>query len=107
MKGRAMKSVKAEMVDEALRLLRVYHDKKVKDMAKELGISASFLSEIEKGKKQPTLKLLKKFSEVFNITISAVLRFSENLRNNYFDTKNKIQKIILLAVLEANKEVKK
>lgn len=41
------------MLNEALRLLRVFNDRKATDLAKELGISAAYLSEIETGKKLP------------------------------------------------------
>ena len=40
------------MLNECLRLFRVFHDKKSKDLAKELRIPPSHLSEIELGKKK-------------------------------------------------------
>lgn len=67
------------MLHEALRLLRAYHDLTQTQLCAELGISNSFLSEIESGKKQPTLDLLSKYSERFGIPISSLLFFSEKL----------------------------
>ena len=67
------------MLHEALRLIRAYHDLSQTELCAELGISNSFLSEIESGKKQPTLELLRKYSERFDIPMSSLLFFSESL----------------------------
>lgn len=67
------------MLGEALRLLRVMNDIKAMDLAKQLDISPSYLSEIEKGKKEPPLDLIKKFAKVFDTTPSSLLFFSESL----------------------------
>ncbi len=67
------------MISEALRTMRVFHDMAQKDLADKLEISKSYLSEIESGKKIPTLALLERYSQVFNIPSSSILFFSENL----------------------------
>lgn len=69
------------MLNEALRLIRAYHDISQSQLSLLLGISNSYLSEIESGKKQPTLELLGKYSEHFEIPLSSLLFFSENLEN--------------------------
>ena len=48
------------MLGEALRLIRVYHDLKQKQVAERLDISTSYLSEIEKGHKTPSLELIQR-----------------------------------------------
>lgn len=65
------------MINEALRLIRVFHNLKQGDLAKELGISQSHLSEIEKGTKQPTFELLQKYSSTFDIPASSIMFFAE------------------------------
>ena len=67
------------MLNEALRLIRVYHDLTQTQLCNQIGISNSHLSEIEKGKKQPSLDLLSRYSEHFGIPTSSLLFFSENL----------------------------
>lgn len=67
------------MLNEALRLIRVYHDMKQNEAADKLGISKSYLSEIEKGHKEPSLDLLRKYEDAFDIPTSSILFFSENL----------------------------
>ncbi|MGV1906975.1 helix-turn-helix transcriptional regulator [Agrobacterium cavarae] len=67
------------MLSEALRLIRVYHDLKQQDLAEKLEISKSYLSEIESGKKTPTIELIEKYASQFGIPASSILFFSENL----------------------------
>jgi transcriptional regulator with XRE-family HTH domain len=69
------------MLNEALRLIRVFHDVSQKDMAARLQISAPYLSEIEVGKKEPTLALLRKYGEEFNIPMSSSMFFSEHMQD--------------------------
>ncbi|MCH5500960.1 helix-turn-helix domain-containing protein [Pseudomonas syringae pv. syringae] len=67
------------MLNQALRLIRTYHDLSQTELCKELGVSNSYLSEIESGKKQPTMELLTKYSDHFEIPLSSILFFSENI----------------------------
>ncbi len=78
------------MLNEALRLLRVYNDLKSYELADKLGISNSYLSEIEKGKKEPSIDLINKYAEIFGTEPSTILFFSESLNKN----KSKFKKII-------------
>lgn len=91
------------MISEALRLLRVFNDMKSIELSKKLGISQSYLSEIERGKKTPTLDLLQKYGEVFNLKVSTLLFFSEELdKDKKNDVKDSIGKkmIKLLQIIE-------
>jgi transcriptional regulator with XRE-family HTH domain len=67
------------MLNEALRLIRVFHDLKQAEAAKNLGVSASYLSEVESGKKKPTLELIDKYAQTFRIPASSIMYFSENM----------------------------
>lgn len=69
------------MINEALRLIRVYHDMKQTEAADKLGISRSYISEIEKGTKTPTLDLITKYAQTFDVPCSSILFFSESLDN--------------------------
>ena len=67
------------MLSEALRLIRVFHDMKQRELAERLGISKSYLSEIESGKKTPSLELVNRYAEEFDLPASSILFFSESL----------------------------
>lgn len=65
------------MLGETLRRLRGIYGYSAKEMSDRLGISSSYLSEIERGKKPPTLDLLNNYSAVLGIKTSSLMRFSE------------------------------
>ena len=69
------------MLNEALRLIRKFHGIKQSTLATELSISKSYLSEIEKGIKNPTIELLDKYSERFDMPTSSLLLFAEKLES--------------------------
>lgn len=68
------------MLGQALRYIRVFHDLKQVEAAHQLGISKSHLSEIESGRKTPSLQLLEKYAEVFELPVSSIFFFAENAR---------------------------
>jgi transcriptional regulator with XRE-family HTH domain len=67
------------MLGEALRLIRVFHDCKTSTLAKGIDISPSYLSEIESGKKTPSMDILKRYADYFDTTVSAIMFFSEDI----------------------------
>ena len=69
------------MLSEALRLIRVFHDTKQVELAARLGISKSYLSEIERGRKTASVELIERYSSEFGIPASSILFFAEGLTN--------------------------
>src|SRR5580693_919449 len=70
-----------DMLHDALKMIRVFHDLSQKDLAERLGIAPSYLSEIETSKKQPTLHLLERYAKEFKIPVSSIMFFSESLND--------------------------
>jgi len=68
-------------MSRALRLLRVYHKLSLTQLSKKIDVSVSFLSEIESGKKNPTVELLGKYGQAFDMPVSAILSFSDEIDN--------------------------
>ncbi len=87
-------------LNESLRLLRVFHDKQLIELAKDLNISPGYLSGIESNKKKPSIEIIKKYADIFQTTPSAILFFSEELaskklNNNFkFTIRNKMLKLL-------------
>ena len=69
------------MINEALRLIRVFHDLKQFELADRLKISKSHISEIENGIKTPSLDLIEKYSVEFRVPVSAIMFFAEEIPN--------------------------
>lgn len=67
------------MLNKALRLVRVYHDLSQADAAERLGLSKSYVSEIEKGDKNVSMATLQKYSDAFDIPMSSLLLFAEKV----------------------------
>jgi transcriptional regulator with XRE-family HTH domain len=65
------------MIHKALRLIRAFHNLKQKELADALKLSASYVNEIEHGKKQVTIETLQKYSNYFQIPLSSLLYFAE------------------------------
>lgn len=70
------------MLGEALRLIRVFHDCKTGELADALSMSASYISEIENGKKTPSIEIINKYAEYFDTSPSAIMFFAEDLEDN-------------------------
>lgn len=67
------------MLNEALRLVRVYHDMTQADVAERVGLSKSYISGIESGEKNVTLTVLEKYSSCFDIPVSSLMLFAERV----------------------------
>ncbi|MFL9904542.1 helix-turn-helix transcriptional regulator [Paraburkholderia fungorum] len=74
-------SYKPPMLAEALRLLRIYHDMTQTELSREIYVSTAMISEMEKGNKNPSLEMLTRYSKAFNVPISSILFFSEELQD--------------------------
>lgn len=66
------------MLGNTLKRLRGIYGYSAKEMSELLGISSSYLSEIENGKKKVSMDLLDRYSELFGLRVSTLLRFSED-----------------------------
>ena len=66
------------MIGDTLKRTRMIYGYKASEMSELLQISKSYLSEIENNKKQPSLKLLEKYSEIYGIKLSSLILLSEN-----------------------------
>lgn len=90
-----------DSLGEALRLIRVFHDYTTTELSKELDISSSFISDIERSKKKPSMDLIGKYASVFKTTPASILLFSEELESKS-KMKNGFRKkaIELMQILE-------
>lgn len=66
------------MIGDILKRTRTIYGYKASEMSDLLQISKSYLSEIENNKKQPSLELLEKYSEIYGMKLSSLILLSEN-----------------------------
>ncbi|TPR22839.1 XRE family transcriptional regulator [Apilactobacillus micheneri] len=59
------------------RLRQVYGDS-AKDFSVKLGLSSSYLSEIENGKKNVSISILTKYAEILGIKVSSIILIAED-----------------------------
>ena len=89
---------------EALRLLRIFNGYKSAELAKKLELSQSYVSDLENGKKQPTIEVLDKYAKVFEMKKSTLMLFAESLEGEEIknDKKQRIARagMKLLKILE-------
>ncbi|ELW8194783.1 TPA: helix-turn-helix transcriptional regulator [Yersinia enterocolitica] len=69
------------MIYRALKTIRLYHNIKQSELAEIFGMSKSYLSEIESGKKTVNFDILESYSKQFEIPVSSLIFFSEELNS--------------------------
>lgn len=67
------------MIGDILKHTRNIYGYKAVEMSSMLGISTSYLSEIENNKKQPSLDILKKYADIYGIKLSSLILLSESI----------------------------
>lgn len=79
-------------IGEALRLIRVLNNLTQKDLAQELGISDSYVSEVERGNREPSFTVVQKYAEFFKLPVSSIILFAESVTES--DDKNSGRKVV-------------
>ena len=90
---------KLNPISEALRLLRIYSDINQGEMADYIGFKQNILSQMEKNKREITIKTLEKYAEFFKIQVRDIMFFAEQIKNNK-DIKKDIFKSIVQMIKE-------
>lgn len=85
-----MNETKRPMINDALRLLRLYLGLSQKQIAAELDLSQSMISEIENGTKPVSMDVLEKYSTSLNIRMSQLMFFAEELDGEPLKTRGKL-----------------
>jgi transcriptional regulator with XRE-family HTH domain len=84
-----------DMMNEALRLLRVFHDLKSVELASQLKISTSYLSELESGKKTASLDILQRYADAFDTSPSTIMVMAEGLEKEPKKMKAKLSRVFV------------
>jgi len=71
--------IKRPTINEALRLLRLYCRYSQAEMASQLSVAQSLISDIESGRKSVSMDLLERYSQAVGISMSKLLFFAEEI----------------------------
>jgi transcriptional regulator with XRE-family HTH domain len=80
------------MLKDALRLVRVFHDLNKSEVATRVGLSKSYISELENGGKKVSLDVLEKYAVAFNIPVSSLMLFAEQTATG--KTPDRVQSLV-------------
>jgi transcriptional regulator with XRE-family HTH domain len=73
------------MYHRALKTIRQYHRLSQADLAAQLNISRSYLNEIERDRKEPSLEVLRKYASRFDIPLSSLMLFAERTNEGSYE----------------------
>lgn len=79
---------------KVLKLLRTAYDYSVSEVSQKTGLSASYIYEMERGNKTPTLAVVEKYADVFNVKTSTILFFSDEADEKKLSTQKLLLKIL-------------
>jgi Predicted transcriptional regulator len=77
-----------------LKLLRIANEMSTKDLATKMGVSSTYISEVEGNNKNPSLDMLSKYSEALNVSKSAIMYFDEEGSKHGYAYKKLLLKIL-------------
>lgn len=87
------------MLNDALRIIRIYWGLSQAELADAIGVSQSLISEIENGKKQVSIDTLEKYSDKLGVRMSQIMFFAEDI--DLDPNKNKGKRFIAKSILMA------
>ncbi len=67
------------LMNEALKIVRLYWGKTQAELASTLGVSQSYISEVEKGNREVTMDLLGRYSKELKVPMSSLMLFAEKV----------------------------
>jgi transcriptional regulator with XRE-family HTH domain len=92
-------------IGSTLKLLRVASALKQSSLAKDLDITANYLSLVESGKKEPSLTFLKKFAQRLNVPLGYFLwiALEDMSLPEELDLKEKMDRLLVNILHKTNK----
>lgn len=89
---------------KALKAIRQFHGMTITEVASAIKYSKSHISELESDKKTPSIEVLERYSELFEMPISSITLLAETEEPSSKNLKQMVRKITsktVLGILEA------
>jgi transcriptional regulator with XRE-family HTH domain len=92
-------------IGSTLKLLRTASNLTQSSLAKDLNVTANYLSLVENGRKEPSLTFLKRFSKKLDAPLGYFLwlALEENTSQEEFDLKRKMDELLVTIIREKGK----
>lgn len=72
------------MLGNTLRAIRIANDMSMKEAGEKAGVTSTYIGEVEIGKKNPSLKVLERLADVYNIPKYKIFEFDEQYEENKY-----------------------
>lgn len=92
------------MLNTILKVTRLVNEMTIKSVAEKSGVSYSCISELEAGKKSPTITTLKSLAKIYNIRVSRLLLFEEIAVEQQLNYQQILKMILEFYIYEKNNE---
>lgn len=92
------------MLNTVLKITRIVNDMTIKSVSENSGVSYSCISELEAGKKSPTITTLKSICKVYNISLSQLLLFEELSEEKQLNYQEILKMILEYYIYEKNNQ---
>lgn len=89
-----MESKETTNIGRILRLLRIANDLSARELAAKAELSQGFISEVEAGKKKPSLDALDKYSKALGVSKATIMYFEESEQNERSENQELLYKIL-------------
>lgn len=83
-----------------LKLLRIAKEMSIKELANQMSVSSTYISEVEANNKKPSLDMLTKYSEALGVNKSTIMYFDEEGEKSGYN----YQQLLLTILKEITKQ---
>lgn len=87
-------------IGEVIRIFRIANDWNIKEFAKKNKVSSTYITEVEKGNKSPSLKILQKFAEVLKVNLSDIFCIYEKSEENKWNFQKTLYEVLRIYITE-------
>lgn len=87
-------------IGRVIRIFRIANDYSAKQLAELLNVSQAFITDMESGKKPPSLETTRKIAKAFNVNISTFFKIYEFYEENDGDFKKTLIEVLKIYVSE-------
>ena len=98
MENKVISNCKETGIGNVLKSLRIIRDLSVKELAERMGLSSTYICDVESNRKRTSLDMLERYSDALDVSRSMLLYFDEEGKKNHYNHKKMLLTILELLV---------